>query len=1048
MFHADLHVHSRHSRATAASCDLEHLALWSCKKGLALVGTGDFTHPAWLESLASELVAAEPGLFRLRPELERHVVARVPVACQRSPRFVLSVEISTIYKKLGRTRKVHHVVLAPDLEAARAIVRRLAKIGNLASDGRPILGLDSRDLLEIVLESSPDAYLIPAHVWTPWFSALGSQSGFDSIAECYGDLASHIFAIETGLSSDPEMNWRVSSLDGYRLVSCSDAHSPPMLGREASSFDCELDYFAIRRALEHGPGYRGTVELFPEEGKYHLDGHRNCGVRLTPEQTREHDGRCPGCGKRVTVGVLNRVAALADRPAHCAPPVKAGQVQHLVPLSELLGELHGVGPKSRAVERSYEAALAQLGPELHLLSEAPVEDVKRLGAGWLAEALTRLRAGEVRREAGFDGQYGKIRLFDERELATRKGGGLFATPAAPVVLPVAEQSPVGPPARTPAACEPRPVASTEPAWRLSGAGGDGELLAGLDPEQAEVVRAVDGAVLVTAGPGSGKTRVLTHRIAHLVCHAGAPPEQCLAITFTRRAAREMRERLARLLPGRAARITVATLHELGLRIVEEHAERFGLGPELRVADEREVEGLLGELLGLSAAKARTQRLAASRARRSPPTERTAEERALVLAQRELLRARGLVDFDDLVALPAELLEAQPALAARYQSRFGWISIDELQDLDGTQYRLLRLLAPPHANLCAIGDPDQAIYGFRGAEPLVFERFAADWPTVRRFALGRNYRSDGFIVRAAAELIGPGSRRERPLTAVLPSGRRLVLTEAPTERAEAELVVATIERLVGGHSFFSLDSGRSDGRGGSDYGFGDFAVLYRTDAQAVPLCEALQRSGIPYERRSHTPLLEEPLAQELCARVVLGEAGSSVHARLQGAALALLEAGRAREPVEALARELAPLAAGCGDDLGRWQRELALWQSMDGWDPHADRVSLLTLHAAKGLEFPVVLIVGCEQGLLPLRFGSRQAAPLEEERRLLYVGMTRARSELYLSWAATRMSKGKPRVTGPSPLLRAVTDELVERGRAELPARAQAEPSPQLDLFAR
>ena len=312
-FHADLHIHSKYSRATSRDLDLEHLAWWAARKGIAVVGTGDFTHPAWRAELKDKLVAAEPGLFRLRDDIEKGIAEKLPPACRADVRFMLEVEISTIYKKAERTRKIHHLIYAPDFATADRISERLARIGNIASDGRPILGLDSRNLLEITLESSPDAYLVPAHIWTPWFAALGSQSGFDSIAQCYGDLSGHIFAVETGLSSDPAMNWRVSLLDRYRLASNSDAHSPGKLGREATTFDCDLDYFAIRRALATGQGYVGTVEFFPEEGKYHLDGHRKCNVRLTPAETRAHGGRCPVCGESATVGVLHRVEALADR---------------------------------------------------------------------------------------------------------------------------------------------------------------------------------------------------------------------------------------------------------------------------------------------------------------------------------------------------------------------------------------------------------------------------------------------------------------------------------------------------------------------------------------------------------------------------------------------------------------------------------------------------------------------------------------------------------------------------------------------------------------
>ncbi len=294
MFIADLHVHSKYSRACSKDCDIEHLCASALRKGLTVLGTGDFTHPAWAAELKETLVPAEPGLFRIRPELERRVLRDSPPSCAGTIRFMLSVEISTIYRRAERTRKVHHLIYAPSFDAADRITAALAKIGNLASDGRPILGLDSRDLLDITLSADPGCFLVPAHVWTPWFAVLGSKSGFDAVQDCYADLAGHIFAVETGLSSDPAMNWTCSSLDAYRLVSNSDAHSPPMLGREATVFGTSVDYFAMAEALRTGRGLDGTLEFFPEEGKYHLDGHRKCGVRVDPEQTRALDAHLPG----------------------------------------------------------------------------------------------------------------------------------------------------------------------------------------------------------------------------------------------------------------------------------------------------------------------------------------------------------------------------------------------------------------------------------------------------------------------------------------------------------------------------------------------------------------------------------------------------------------------------------------------------------------------------------------------------------------------------------------------------------------------------------
>ncbi len=411
LFHADLHIHSKYSMATSRDCDLERLVLFAAKKGIAVAGTGDFTHPAWFAEISEKLTPAEPGLYRLKPEFEREARADLPpLLAETRVRFMLSAEISTIYKKDGKTRKVHHILLAPGLDAARRMGEALGRIGNVCSDGRPILGLDSRDLFEICLSAGEDCVLIPAHVWTPWFSALGSKSGFDSIEECYGDLAGRVFALETGLSSDPAMNHLVSRLDRFRLVSNSDAHSPAKLGREATVFDTDLDYFAMMNALRTGEGYAGTVEFFPEEGKYHLDGHRKCGVRVDPAKTPE--GPCPVCGKPLTAGVLRRVMELRDRESG-APPATAGDFQRLVPLREVIGDAMGRGPNTKGVGAVWERLVSKVGPELFVLKDADLEDVAREGSERLAEGIERMRQGRVLIDGGYDGEYGKIRLFDE-----------------------------------------------------------------------------------------------------------------------------------------------------------------------------------------------------------------------------------------------------------------------------------------------------------------------------------------------------------------------------------------------------------------------------------------------------------------------------------------------------------------------------------------------------------------------------------------------------------------------------------------------------------
>ncbi len=413
MFIADFHIHSKYSIATSRECIPEVLDLWARRKGLDLIGTGDFTHPAWREELAEKLIPSEEGLYKLKKEFQRKDDL-TGSAC--SPRFIVSGEISSIYKKNGKVRKVHNLILLPSIKAADALSLRLEAIGNIRSDGRPILGLDSRDLLEITLDTCPDAIFIPAHIWTPHFSLFGEYSGFDDIVECFGDLTCYIHALETGLSSDPPMNWRLSALDSFTLVSNSDAHSPINLAREANIFDTALSYPHISEALadKKTGGFYGTIEFFPEEGKYHYDGHRNCKICLKPSDTKALGGVCPVCGKRLTVGVLHRVETLADRAEGFMPESAAAKhFESLVPLREVIASAAGVSSISKKTKEIFDCLLRDIGPELFILRKAPIADIEQKSGPLVAEGVRRLRSGEVEIEPGYDGQYGKIKIMDE-----------------------------------------------------------------------------------------------------------------------------------------------------------------------------------------------------------------------------------------------------------------------------------------------------------------------------------------------------------------------------------------------------------------------------------------------------------------------------------------------------------------------------------------------------------------------------------------------------------------------------------------------------------
>ena len=404
-FIADFHIHSKYSRATSRDMDIEHIADWAKLKGITLMGTGDFTHHLWLEELKANLEDLGNGLFKFRDVY-----------------FILTVEISSIYSKGGHGYRIHNVIFAPSFKTVDKINNALCRWGNLASDGRPILGLDAAELARIVFDIDENCIFVPAHIYTPWFSVFGSMSGFNRIEDCFEAQTSKIFALETGLSSDPEMSWRWSALDRFSLVSNSDSHSPSRIGREANVFNCELDYKTIREVLKtkDKSKFLYTIEFFPEEGKYHFDGHRLCGIRFSPKETREHNGRCPKCGKPVTVGVMNRVEQLADRPEGYTP-ANAIPYKNLIPLDEIIAEAKGMAKGTKAVEAEYRMAISRFGSEFEILLRAKEEDLLKGLPKRIAEGVLRVRKGQVEVQPGFDGEYGKISTFSDEEKQAKGG---------------------------------------------------------------------------------------------------------------------------------------------------------------------------------------------------------------------------------------------------------------------------------------------------------------------------------------------------------------------------------------------------------------------------------------------------------------------------------------------------------------------------------------------------------------------------------------------------------------------------------------------------
>ncbi|MCG6879661.1 MAG: UvrD-helicase domain-containing protein [Deltaproteobacteria bacterium] len=1086
-FIADLHIHSRFSRATSKDLDPEHLALWAQKKGIKVAGTGDFTHPGWISELQEKLIEAEPGLFRLKPDLAASIKPEVPATCQDSPRFVLTSEISCIYKKNDKTRKVHHLILLPDFDSVLKLNKRLEQIGNIRSDGRPILGLDSRNLLEIVLETSDQAFFIPAHVWTPWFSLFGSKSGFDDIEECFEDLTPHIHALETGLSSDPPMNRLLSQLDPYVLVSNSDAHSPAKLGREANLFETALRYDAMVKAMTHGQGFSGTIEFFPEEGKYHLDGHRKCQVRLHPGETKSQNGICPVCGKPVTVGVFHRVDDLADREH----PKLSKAFFSLIPLTEILSEIHECGPGTKKVTRIYEDLINTLGPELHILMDASLKEINGTGGILLSEAIDRMRNNKVISQEGYDGEYGVIRLFDDGEKDELLGQiGLFKTkPKKPEYGKEKTQKKK----TTPKKKDP----DQQPVLPFTDS-----ILDPLNPEQREAVIHGNGHLLIVAGPGTGKTMTLTHRIAYLLRSGSMGGGNILALTFTHKAAREMKERLLRLIGHENGKtVFVSTFHGFCLDVLRRDGHYLDLLDPFSICSETDTHVLAEEavfdagngknqkntarrfLKNLSQLKLNTILKLNSVSNREPDSPLD-DLSSVFTKYQEKLRHLGMLDLDDLEVETLRLFNEHSGIRQKYALRFPRIFVDEYQDTNQVQVKLLKRMVyagtnksenigkfpsegTPWADICAIGDPNQAIYGFRGANIANFHGFADDFPAGTRITLTKNYRSTQNILDLSARLMN----EKRPLHGTSGYGSPVYVAQCRTHLEEAEMIIEQIEKLIGGTTHFSLDSERvASHEDGENIGFGDMAVLFRLNAMGDALEEAFLRAGIPFVRSGEKPLIEQypaniiwRLLQTLnrpdndyyrsCYLNLLKpeDHGESIISRIDrkkalgdmiGQAVQLHGFDPDAEEIKHVLDRVIKVAENY-HHLPSFLDVLALERGIDHRNLIGDRVPLMSLHAAKGLEWPVVFVIGCENRLLPCTlFGDRDD---EEERRLLYVGLTRAKLRLILSHASRRTLNGRPLEMNISPFLELFSSEqLVSLERSKWKRKPKAHE--QLSLF--
>lgn len=1082
MYIADLHIHSRYSRATSHDCTPEALELWARKKGIRLLGTGDFTHPAWREELKEKLVPAEEGLYTLKEEYKIHDNSADD---SQAVRFVVTGEISSIYKQGERVRKVHSLLLMPNLEAAELLSARLEQIGNIHSDGRPILGLSCHDLLEIMLEVCPDAVYVPAHIWTPHFSMFGAFSGFDTVEECFGDLTPHIHALETGLSSDPPMNWRLSALDSYQLISNSDAHSPAKLGREANLLDAELSYPALKKALDTGEGLQGTIEFFPEEGKYHLDGHRKCRLCLSPAETIRYGGKCPVCGKKLTIGVSHRVEELADRAEGYVRP-DGKKFESLVPLPEIIAASTGKTAAGVRVQRQYQEMLSKLGNEFSILRDVPEEDIKLAAGSMIAEGISRLRRGCVVRKPGFDGEYGTIKLFEPWELENVDGQICLFLPA--------EENPAGADESIEdGAATEKAIKETAVTIEDSPEADKQSLLSLLNEKQREAAVIPARAIAVTAGPGTGKTGTLTARIGYLLKERGVKPSEITAVTFTNKAASELRERLEKQTGGKknTRGLSVGTFHSICLKLLKEQGfDRVPAPEELLLETASDI---VKEYILSMAPAAFIKQLSLTKSR----MEWNCPEDTFIEAAQEYqkrLLSEGACDFDDLLLETLELLKAEQKNEIRKQ-RFHYLLVDEFQDVNPVQLELIRAWNRDGRELFVIGDPDQSIYGFRGTDAACFEHLKKEYPSLISIVLNENYRSVPAVLEGAQAVISENPGPERRLTPMCREGAKIRLVTAESAMSEAIFTAKEINRLVGGIDMLDAQEKRNTGH---LTGFSDIAVLYRTHRQAALLEKCLRKEGIPYRVAGRDAFLASPevrgsisffrsllnpedrFSARLSRRLLWKELGDREREeRLAKEAehyLPLLKKGRPSDILKqwittakggGLSEEVTgspnKVPAGRQDgDMGGSPDMEKLWQMSFMYSNmkdfiealafgtegelirpgkrqyRSDAVTLMSLHASKGLEFPAVILCGVRKGVIPLESrpaGKTDEIDKEEERRLFYVGMTRAKEQLIL-------------VTGkePSEFLSALPESCLEREEAGKTRRAESDFGQQLSLF--
>lgn len=1045
---ADFHIHSHYSRATSKECCPEKLDLWAQRKGVNLLGTGDFTHAGWRKELKERLIPTGDGFYELKKELREDSAFK-----SAKVKFVVTGEISSIYKKNGRVRKIHTLIIFPSLEDAENLSLKLEKIGNLHSDGRPIIGLDSKILLEMTLDVCSKALFIPAHIWTPHFSLFGANSGFDDIEECYEDLTKYIYSLETGLSSDPAMNWRLSKLDRFALTSNSDAHSPANIAREANVFDTDFTYDAIYNAIKNNDirKFIETIEFYPEEGKYHYDGHRACKIQWEPSKTLEVGGICPVCGGKLTVGVLHRVELLADRKEGFRPSQARGFVK-LTTLQHVIAATLGCSQSTKKVNDFYNTMINKIDQELSILRKIPLEEIKNCVGEIVAEGIKRVREGRLKISAGYDGQYGIIEIFTETE---RKEicGQLNFLGHFPALKKNKKE-------------EKKQFDRTKKIEKDK----EKEEQRELNKEQSKAISSDRDCVIVIAGPGTGKTFSLVNRIIYLINKVNKNPSDIIAVTFTNKAAKEMYYRLSNLLSAEVIdKITIGTFHGICFDIIcKKHKKLF------TIADETVSIAIVEEILKKNHLPYKPlevlNEICKNKSCFSSIAGNTLDQdiTAVFDEYQRNLELFNAFDFEDIMLKALEISKNFSEFSNKN------ILVDEFQDINSIQYELLKIWKGERGTLFVIGDPHQSIYGFRGSSYQFFRKLKDDFKNIEEITLKYNYRSTPEIIESAKCII---TKSKDPV--YVPSfepiskekGKKIHFVNVTDNLSVGIFIAKKINELVGGIDMVDADS-RSYLRREENYSFSEICVLYRMHRQSEIIEECLRKEGIPYCVAGKEQLLSDVILRMITLIKFIVNPDNflslllylkyskmsieiaNIYVRGEHTLSRLIEIVKKNTEQQKEAEDLIRILTLFTDTtykketvnvmkeiiqiLGLKEKDSSLEKFIKIINQYSDFhslvyalslatesdivrveskdnargcVTLSTLHAAKGLEFKAVFIAGVNEGFIPF-VNKKWELDIEEERRLFYVGVTRASRELFLI-SNSRKDRQKNIINPPS-----------------------------------